>query len=267
MFKKGLIAVSLLVGALGIAQADTSTVISNLTKHERMMNSVVTVDAKMTAVIKEKYPSIDGYVVDVSGSRLLSNNDGTLIYQLASVFDTATMENLQTVVNYEIMEEPGNSDWFTVPLPADSEKRADIYVFSDPTCGYCRKMHGEKAKYDEYGVQMHIIPYPRQGLTEANPGYTQWVEAACSVDGGEAYHQMTTGTYTVSAETTEKLNDPVAKAACVAKVRSGYALGREVGLRGTPFIIGYGSNGERMMTPGYVPIDEIAKQLGALSSE
>lgn len=263
MFKKGFVATALLLGTLGSAHADTQTVVANIGKSETMANASIVVDTKMTKVLLDKVPSLDGYIVNVGGSRVLSNADGTIVSQLASVYITESMESLQTVINYEIMELKGNKDWFSMSLPEGVEKTGDVYVFSDPTCGYCRKMHTEKSKYDEYGIQMHIIPYPRQGLTEDNPGYTQWIEAACSANAGDAYHHIIMGE-PVPKSIKGEVGD---KAYCESRVVQGYNLGREVGLRGTPYVIAYGQNGERVMTPGYIPVDKLAESIGVSTSK
>lgn len=261
MFKKGFVATTLLLGTLGLAHADTQKVLDNITQNDKMATVKVAIDTKMTKLLHGKLPELEGYVVDVGGSRLLSNGDGTMVSQLASVFVTESMENLQTVINYEIMEEKGNKNWFTIPLPDGVEKTADVYIFSDPTCGYCRKIHTEKEQYDELGIQMHIIPYPRQGLTEKNPGYTQWIDAACAVDGGQAYHHLILGEPMPEADQSKD------KAACAERVDQGYALGRDIALRGTPYIIGYANNGKKMMKPGYVPIGALAQELGVMKQE
>ena len=261
MFKKGLIAASLVLGVLSFAHADEQTVIKNIKDHEKMAGSTVVINHNLTNKIKEKYPSIDGYIVSVNGANLLSNADGTLVFQLSTAFQTDTMEPLQSFVNYELME--GNKDWYTVPLPEGVDKKADVYVFTDPTCGYCRKMHSEKALYDMLGIQLHVIPYPSQGLTYDNPGYSKWVDVVCSAEPGQAYHDVIMGKEI--APPTEGEASSKSKSECEAEIEKGYRFGREIGLRGTPYIIGYGQSGERMMTPGYVPINELAKGLGVES--
>lgn len=254
MFNKGIIATALLL-TVGSAIADESAVIKNIGKHERMANAVITIDRAMTETIKEAYPTINGYVVQVSGSRLLSNKDGTLVYQLKSIFDTTTMQDLQSTINYSLMENEGNKDWFAVPLEGEVEKQADIYVFSDPTCGYCKKMHTEKKGYDEYGIQMHIIPYPRSGLREGTPGYDNWVKTVCATNSGQTYHEgMLTGTFPDIAPEADIES-------CKAKVEQGFLLGREFGISGTPYKIGYSVNGEKMMAPGYIQVDKLATAL------
>ena len=239
MFKKGIIAASLLL-TIGTAVADEDTVIKNITSHERMANAVVTIDQEMTAKIKKAYPSVDGYVVNVSGSRLLSNSDGSLVYQLKSIFDTATMQDLQSTINYAVMEKAGNKDWIDLPLNGDVEKQADIYAFSDPTCGYCKKMHTEKDRYDGYGIQLHVIPYPRSGLREGTPGYDNWVKTVCAVNSGEVYHEgILSGVFPEIPEGADVQG-------CKDMVEKGFRLGRELGISGTPFKVGYALNGQKL---------------------
>tara|TARA_R110001583_G_scaffold4718_1_gene26846 strand:+ start:6759 stop:7565 length:807 start_codon:yes stop_codon:yes gene_type:complete len=254
MFKKGIIATALLLTA-GTAIADDNTIVKNLGQHERMANASISIDYEMTDKIKAQHPSLDGYIVNVSGSRLLSNEDGTLVSQLKSIFDTATMQDLQTSVNYALMEKEANRNWFDVPLADGIQKQADVYVFSDSTCGYCKKMHTEKAQYDAYGIQMHIIPYPRSGLRAGTPGYDNWVKTACAVNIGQVYHDgILSGVY-------PEISPEADVESCKAEVERGYRLGREFGISGTPFKIAYAVNGSKMMAPGYIQVDKLAAEL------
>ena len=45
-----------------------------------------------------------------------------------------------------------------------------ITVFTDIDCGYCRKMHAEMEKYNDLGIRVRYLSFPRGGLgSSASP--------------------------------------------------------------------------------------------------
>ncbi len=38
-----------------------------------------------------------------------------------------------------------------------------VTVFTDIDCGYCRKLHGEIAKYNDNGIRVRYLFFPRSG--------------------------------------------------------------------------------------------------------
>ena len=59
-----------------------------------------------------------------------------------------------------------------------------VTVFTDIDCGYCRKLHSEMAKYNELGIRVRYLFYPRTG-----PNTESWSKAVavwCSPNRNEA---------------------------------------------------------------------------------
>ena len=48
-------------------------------------------------------------------------------------------------------------------FPAKDEKHV-ITVFTDITCGYCRKMHKQMSEYNDKGITVRYMAYPRSGI-------------------------------------------------------------------------------------------------------
>lgn len=46
---------------------------------------------------------------------------------------------------------------------AKDEKHV-VTVFTDITCGYCRKLHREMKDYNDLGITVRYLAYPRQGV-------------------------------------------------------------------------------------------------------
>lgn len=123
------------------------------------------------------------------------------------------------------------------------EAKHTITVFTDVDCGYCRKLHSEIAKYNQLGIRVRYLFYPREG-----PNSESWDKAVavwCSPNRNEALTRAKKG---------EKLAAPKCAANPVAK---DYELGQEVGLRGTPAII----TADGDMLPGYLSPDMLLKRL------
>lgn len=121
-----------------------------------------------------------------------------------------------------------------------------ITVFTDVECGYCRKLHGEIDQLTKLGVRVRYLAYPRAG-----PGTEDWdkMEAVwCSKDRNTAITKAKQGEIVKSAKCGAT---PVAKQ---------YALGEELGVRGTPAI--FTTSGDYI--GGYLPPKELVQQLDQL---
>ena len=118
-----------------------------------------------------------------------------------------------------------------------------VTVFTDVDCGYCRKLHAEIARYNQLGIRVRYLFYPREG-----PNTESWNKAVavwCSPNRNEALTRVKRG---------ENIGSPKCASNPVAK---DFELGQDVGLRGTPAIIT--ASGE--MLPGYLPPDMLLKRL------
>jgi len=118
-----------------------------------------------------------------------------------------------------------------------------VTVFTDIDCGYCRKLHGEMGRYNQLGIRVRYLFYPREGPDSA--GWQKATQVWCSANRQDALTRAKKG---------EALSAPKCATTPVAK---DYALGQEVGLRGTPAIIT--ASGE--LLPGYLPPDMLLKRL------
>ena len=117
-----------------------------------------------------------------------------------------------------------------------------ITVFTDIDCGYCRKLHNEVKKYNDLGIRVRYMAYPRAGI---GSGAFKKAEAVwCSKDKAKAMTQSKNGANVKS----EKCKNPVAKH---------YALGNMIGIRGTPAIV----LEDGTVVPGYIPAARLSEVL------
>ena len=118
-----------------------------------------------------------------------------------------------------------------------------VTVFTDIDCGYCRKLHRQIDEYNEMGIRVRYLFFPRSG-----PQTSSWFKAEevwCADDRNTALTNAKGG---AEIDSTDCGATPVAEH---------YELGRTFGIQGTPAIIA--DTGE--MIPGYVSPDELLKYL------
>ncbi|GAA0308542.1 DsbC family protein [Psychrobacter aestuarii] len=121
--------------------------------------------------------------------------------------------------------------------PATGETKAAIYVFTDADCGYCRQLHSEMDDINARGIEVRYLAWPRseQSIPKMD---AIW----CSEDRKAAMNQAKTG-----AE--------VAGPDCQTPVAQQLALGKSLGVRGTPAI--FTEAGAQI--GGYLPAAELAQ--------
>jgi thiol:disulfide interchange protein DsbC len=131
-----------------------------------------------------------------------------------------------------------------IEYKADNEKYV-VNVFTDITCGYCRKLHNEMDQYNDLGITVRYLAFPRGGLKSSS--YTDMVSVWCADNKQEAMNKA-------------KAGDTVATKNCQTQVAEEYAFGQKIGVNGTPNIIM--PNGS--VIPGYQPPKQLEQALKAL---
>jgi thiol:disulfide interchange protein DsbC len=169
-------------------------------------------------------------------------NDGMYLFQ-GNLIDIRTRENLteerRKGIRLAAINDFGEDRMIIFPA---SKPRHTITVFTDIDCGYCRKLHKEIAQYNDRGITVRYLMYPRSGPNSRS--FEKAVAVWCEEDRQQAL-------------TDAKAGKELPKADCDNPVREEYELGGLIGIRGTPAIIL--EDGE--MLPGYVPAERLAKSL------
>jgi thiol:disulfide interchange protein DsbC len=180
---------------------------------------------------------------------LYVSTDGKYVIA-GDLYDLGTKTNLserrRAAARAEALRSIGDADVIAFG-PADAKFTID--VFTDIDCGYCRKMHGEVAGYNELGIRVRYMFYPRSG-----PGTESWqkaVSVSCSPNPQDALTRAKQG---------EAVPVRNCKTSPVAKT---YELGRELQVRGTPGI--FTAAGDYV--PGYRPPAEMLELLKQLEAE
>ena len=124
----------------------------------------------------------------------------------------------------------------------DKSLKHTVTVFTDIDCGYCRKLHNEIKKYNDNGIRIRYMSYPRAGIGSGsfNKAEAVW----CSKDRKKA---LTDAKNNINVKS-EKCKSPVAKH---------YTLGTMMGINGTPALV----LEDGTIVPGYIPASRLSQGL------
>lgn len=126
-----------------------------------------------------------------------------------------------------------------------ADEKYVVNVFTDITCGYCRKLHNEMAQYNDLGITVRYLAFPRGGLR--SPSYADMVSVWCADDKQQAMNEA-------------KAGSTIASKNCQTQVAEQYAFGQKIGVNGTPNII----LPDGSVIGGYQPPKQLEQALKAL---
>jgi thiol:disulfide interchange protein DsbC len=135
----------------------------------------------------------------------------------------------------------------TIEFKAPNEKHV-ITVFTDTSCGYCRKMHNELQSYLDAGISIRYLAFPRGGLQGGTFAELQSIWCASNPQ---------------KTLTAAKAGDTIETKQCSNKVAEHYALGQSFGISGTPAIV----LPDGSLIPGYQPAAALAQVLATQASK
>lgn len=131
----------------------------------------------------------------------------------------------------------------TISFVPDGEVKAQMYVFTDADCGYCRRLHSAMDDYHALGIQVNYLAFPRAGPGSASA--RKLVSAWCAEDRQEAMSQA-------------KAGRSMPERSCDNPVAEQFRLGQTLGVSGTPATV----LADGRMVPGFRSAEDMAKVLG-----
>ncbi len=186
------------------------------------------------------------YEVMMGTDMIYLSEDGRYILQ-GDLIDLGKRINLseqeRAVARKKILESIPASETINFAPP---DTRHTVYVFTDITCGYCQRFHGDVAELNSNGVAVRYLAFPRAGIDAES--FKDMESVWCAADRN-------------SAITLAKQDNQITPAQCDNPVKRQYELGQSLGVRGTPAI--YLENGQEL--PGYVPPDTLLQALNQYS--
>ncbi|PSU31910.1 bifunctional protein-disulfide isomerase/oxidoreductase DsbC [Photobacterium lutimaris] len=130
-----------------------------------------------------------------------------------------------------------------IVYPAKDEKYV-VTVFTDTSCGYCRKLHSEMQAYNDAGITIRYLAFPRGG--ERSRNFDEMSAIWGAKDPAMAMTQAKEGSFNPAG--VKPQNDLVKKH---------YQLGVAMGVSGTPAMI----LEDGTMLPGYQPAQMLRQML------
>jgi len=169
-------------------------------------------------------------------------NDGKYLIQ-GSLIEVKSRTDLSEVrrkaIRLDAVNAVGEDNMIIFPA---RKPRHTITVFTDIDCGYCRKLHKEVGQFNDKGITVRYLMFPRSGVN--TPSYYKAVSVWCEDDRNAAL-------------TESKAGKTLPKADCDNPVKAHMELGKLLGVSGTPAIVL--DDGE--LLPGYVPAVKMARML------
>lgn len=162
------------------------------------------------------------------------------------VIDMETRVNLSDVTRNGARKTMLTSERERFVFPATAERKHTVTVFTDIDCGYCRRLHQQMAGYNELGIEVNYLMFPRAGIGSAS--HDKAVSTWCAADRNAALTAAKSGT------------DP-SPLQCDNPIERHFVLGQQVGVTGTPAIVA--SDGT--LLPGYMPPETLLARLDALA--
>lgn len=211
---------------------DTATDVTALLK-ERLDVTVLDVQPAPIEGLHEVLTDQGVFYLNKDGTKLLQGR----IYSIDGTPDDLT-ERSFAKVRLKMLESIEGTE---IVFPAKEERHV-VTVFTDIDCGYCRKLHKEMQDYNDVGITVRYLAYPRAGLKSSSG---ELISAVWCADNPNA------------AMTQAKSGKQVKAADCDSPVETHYNLGQTLGVRGTPAII----REDGRMLPGYLPATALLHRL------
>lgn len=205
---------------------------------EETLESIIATEFKNIIIVKlyaEKMSPRDPvyikYLVKekalVSGDILINDS-----YGLKAFDANLIKERTKTYLASYLADNDKGSKNITIDNISKNEETT-IYVFTDTSCGYCRKYYEEIPQLNEAGISVRHIPYPRSYNPFANhdqqsPSFTHISNTLCVKDGGKLLSEY------FSKTAINPVLDADLLTACRDTTIKGFFLGQNSGVTGTP---------------------------------
>lgn len=186
-------------------------------------------------------------MVQLGGDIVYATADGKFLIQ-GRVVNLETREDLTETAKAEVRQELlGGIDTAKQITFAPENPEYELTVFTDIDCGYCRKLHAQVEEYNENGISIHYMAFPRAGI--GSKSYDKAVSVWCAEDQQDAMTQAKMGSDP----------DPLQ---CENPIAEQYQLGMALGVTGTPALL----TADGTLIPGYMPPEKLRARLDELTA-
>jgi thiol:disulfide interchange protein DsbC len=208
---------------VGLVQADTA-----LKSKLEMLLPGMAIESMAPLEGTELYEAV------VDGQIVYFSKDARYIFQ-GDVIELASRQNITEIKRAGIKKQTLatlNEADMIVFEPKKTEYT--LTVFTDIDCGYCRKLHQQMSEYNDLGIKIRYMAFPRSGPDTES--FNKAINVWCAEDRQQAM-------------TDSKLGGSVKIETCDSPVAAQYEAGLRLGVTGTPAL--FLESGE--LLPGYIP--------------
>lgn len=196
-----------------------------------------------------KIPDGEGYfAVLADGSNIYYDGSSNKIV-LGDVYEIDTKENISAKLKgqYNLLSLNKFTEDEKILYPSKVENADWVTIFTDPTCGFCRKIQENIEGYNDLGISIAYVPFPR-GSEKSKP-YQELTKVWCSDNRNDAIALAKTDrtSLIISRE-----ND-----ACKSIIEKGVEVGRSLQVNGTPSM--FTESGYNI--PGYIDPPTLRKMI------
>ena len=226
---------------LGLVLAFSTASLAASDNDAKLKASMAQVGLKVNSVADSVVPGLQQVLTD-RGLFFAANNGQFLIE--GNIYDLANKQ----LVNDKILQGVRKNGVAAMKSSVIEYKAKDekhvVTVFTDTSCGYCRKLHSEMQSYLDQGITVRYLAFPRGGVPSET--YNDLQSIWCAKDQQQAMDKA-------------KAGEQIPAAQCQNTVAEQYSLGQSFGVSGTPAIV----LADGTLIPGYQPAAALAGTLNA----
>ncbi len=245
----------LLSSAISVANETYKTIENNL----REINNGAFAEAPIEVLGEVGEPGFeDFYYVELGGQQIMVTSSGKYAI-VGDLINLDTRTNLTEEFSRRGLAKTAKAELTQfdqedfVTFESEGPSKGEVYVLTDPTCFYCRKLHGDIETLLQAGITVNYIPYPRSALEDGQEPYELLKQVMCASDPVDAMDkikkQTDSGMFVQESYAQE----------CKDKIAKGKALGTKLDISGTPFL--YLSTGR--VVGGYIPPEQLISFFGS----
>lgn len=201
--------------------------------------------------VVEELDFVDNNISGTTRDRVLSKNipDEEKREKFKEEISSAAEENYRREAIQQISDRLSD---FTIDFESQTgEEKRIITVFTDPTCPYCRRLHGDMERLQLMGYTVRYLLIPRDGMN--SPVVPEITYASCFPEekSRKLVNSMFSGNNLDTSNKPESCNKSV--------IERQLKLATSLGANNTPFII----DNTGGVTEGYSGIENMLKKLDA----
>lgn len=222
---------------IDIDTEENALLIAEDEKTSELRNVIESLDSEFKNAEIKPLKEIEGlYEVSNEKTTLYITEDGKYIIPMISKVVGNSFENIQKQKKEEKiskrLKEIPEENMVKYTANKSVPFKAKIYVFSDFTCPYCKRMHKEVLNINNLGIEVNYIPYPRNGTID-KPALLGLQKIMCSTSPTLEFDQA----FLDPREYVKGIN--AINSSCISGKRAlheSLTMGDEFSVTGTPYI-------------------------------